>query len=301
MIHCLHLFAFNHQIIGEKAYKIEYFFIKKYLRTPILIKTMPCPICHLDHTIDACANSPLNLLNLWEDLQLMVDSFSEANDDMFNEARMYIESYITDEYIRALSISYGHGPPADTREGYIRRILRGLFIQSIQSFVMLPPLTDSQIRITLSAPEPALVEESGNPHMDCDYCCEVESTTGQKECPICYTELNQIDTLGCNHDVCHTCIVTLLDRQMPCPMCRTKIQGITTQQREHFTVYERLLRRPPAQQQSTHSIHTNLYMNSPPINVLSDASMNSIYYNSMPSISNNITNPTISSSHRFVG
>jgi hypothetical protein len=247
---------------------------------------MPCPICHLDHTIDVCTNEPLRV---WEELQMMIVYDDEVNDDSFNEVRMYIQSYVPDEIIRVLNLSYGQGPPAHTPDDYIRRILRGLFIQSIQSLVMIPPLTDTQIRVTLSSS----VEEPDNPHM----CCEVESTPCQKECPICYTELNQIDTLGCNHDVCHNCIVTLLERQMPCPMCRTKIQGITTQQREHFTIYERLLSRPREQQQSTHSIHTDIYTNSPPINVLSNVSMNTIYYNFSSPISTNITNP----SHRFIG
>ena len=254
---------------------------------------MPCPICHLDHTIESCTNEPAVV---WDDLYTMMEPDDESGYDAFNESRMYIENYLSDEMIRALNLSYGQGPPADTRDGYIHRIVRGLFIRRIQYYLLPAPVTESQIRVTLAM-------RSSDDLADTDTFNPTESC--QKECPVCYNDIEQIDTLGCNHDVCHTCIVTLLERKMACPMCRTKIQGVTTQKREHFTVYEQLLSRPQTQQQPpvipfpSIPIHSDNYTNH------SHIPSNTIYYNFSPPISNNIIDhreaSQESTSHRYIG
>jgi hypothetical protein len=43
------------------------------------------------------------------------------------------------------------------------------------------------------------------------------------ECPVCYTELNEYNTIktNCNHSFCNNCISKLTEYSKNCPCCRT--------------------------------------------------------------------------------
>ncbi len=42
-----------------------------------------------------------------------------------------------------------------------------------------------------------------------------------KDCSICYNEINDKTTLGCNHSFCKECIYRWITKSGTCPMCRT--------------------------------------------------------------------------------
>ena len=53
----------------------------------------------------------------------------------------------------------------------------------------------------------------------------MEITCEMNECPICYENMIQMETLSCGHNICNCCSERWFVRSNTCPMCRTPVRA----------------------------------------------------------------------------